>query len=112
MTKKLQGNGLWESSRMMLPEHKEAILRSNQQLKSKLRPVLDEQETEGIVRNLSESLRHGREVSLTVYGEFSDERMTGVVKAFDPAIRRICLQGPAEPAGKVWICLEDIMSAE
>lgn len=109
MTKKLQGNGLWESSRMMLPEHKEAILRSSRQMQSKLRPVLDEQETEGIMRNLSESLRYGREVRLTVYGEFSDERMTGVVTAFDPAFRRIRLQGATE---KVWMSLEDILSAE
>ncbi|BFH15030.1 hypothetical protein J6TS7_14890 [Paenibacillus dendritiformis] len=26
MSKKLQKNGLWESSRMMLPQHKEALL--------------------------------------------------------------------------------------
>ena len=26
MTKKLEGNGLWESSRMMLPQHKEQLL--------------------------------------------------------------------------------------
>jgi hypothetical protein len=25
MSKKLEGNGLWESSRMMLPQHKEAV---------------------------------------------------------------------------------------
>jgi hypothetical protein len=28
MTKKLEGNGLWESSRMMLPQHKEQSLRT------------------------------------------------------------------------------------
>lgn len=26
MTKKLEANGLWESSRMMLPEHKESLI--------------------------------------------------------------------------------------
>jgi hypothetical protein len=26
MGKKLEGNGMWESSRMMLPEHREALL--------------------------------------------------------------------------------------
>lgn len=31
MSKKLQGNGLWESSRMLLPQHKEQSLLSEQQ---------------------------------------------------------------------------------
>ncbi|KHF36751.1 hypothetical protein CM49_01057 [Paenibacillus sp. P1XP2] len=32
MSKKLQGNGLFESSRMMLPEHREAYIRHQQRL--------------------------------------------------------------------------------
>ncbi|MET3207228.1 UNVERIFIED_CONTAM: hypothetical protein ABIC26_000162 [Paenibacillus sp. PvR008] len=27
MSKKLEGNGIWESSRIIIPEHKEAYLR-------------------------------------------------------------------------------------
>lgn len=44
--KKLEGNGLWESSRMMLPEHKEAINRQQNKEGRKVRPTLDAQEIE------------------------------------------------------------------
>lgn len=42
--KKLEGNGLWEGSRMILPEHKRRIIQDEQQQMKKERPVLDEQE--------------------------------------------------------------------
>lgn len=38
--KKLEGNGLWESSRMMLPEHKETIIRRQLEEGRKNKPVL------------------------------------------------------------------------
>lgn len=46
MTKKLEGNGLWESSRMMLPEHKETIIYKQHEEGRKQRPELDAQEIE------------------------------------------------------------------
>jgi hypothetical protein len=33
MAKKLEGNGMWESSRMMLPEHRQAIIEQNRYIK-------------------------------------------------------------------------------
>ncbi len=44
MSKKLQGNGLWESSRMMLPEHKETIIQHRYEFGRRSRPTIDEQE--------------------------------------------------------------------
>ena len=38
--KKLEGNGLWESSRMMLPEHKETIIRRQLEGAGRLGPRL------------------------------------------------------------------------
>ncbi|WP_408895379.1 hypothetical protein [Paenibacillus taichungensis] len=32
MSKKLEANGLWESSRMMLPQHKERIIQHRTQI--------------------------------------------------------------------------------
>lgn len=39
MSKKLQKNGLWESSRMMLPQHKEALLNRRLDLDQPARPA-------------------------------------------------------------------------
>ncbi|MEK3721961.1 hypothetical protein [Paenibacillus sp. FSL H8-0034] len=47
MSKKLEGNGRWESSRMMLPQHKEALInRQNPDLESKpvQKPTAEEHE--------------------------------------------------------------------
>lgn len=41
MSKKLTGNGLWESSRMMLPEHREQFLEQRRSLKKHEKPSLD-----------------------------------------------------------------------
>lgn len=43
ISKKLEGNGLWESSRMILSEHKERIYQYRVELSKKQRPTLDEQ---------------------------------------------------------------------
>ncbi|MDT2241397.1 hypothetical protein P7H22_15005 [Paenibacillus larvae] len=40
MSKKLTGNGLWESSRMMLPEHREQLLEQRRELKNMQSPYL------------------------------------------------------------------------
>ncbi|SEB67899.1 hypothetical protein SAMN05443246_1552 [Paenibacillus sp. GP183] len=42
MGKKLEANGLWESSRMMLPEHKDATRRQAKQIDRLVRPTLDD----------------------------------------------------------------------
>ncbi|WCR29178.1 hypothetical protein L3476_10905 [Paenibacillus thiaminolyticus] len=39
MSKKLQKNGLWESSRMMLPQHKEALLNRRLDLDQPAQPA-------------------------------------------------------------------------
>jgi hypothetical protein len=56
MGKKLEGNGMWESSRMMLPEHKESLLEQNRHLKDFARPVLDEQEIQAVEEAICRSL--------------------------------------------------------
>lgn len=39
-------NMLWEGSRMILPEHKKAMLALNREQHRKVRPVFDDQELE------------------------------------------------------------------
>ncbi|HEY4390437.1 MAG TPA: YolD-like family protein [Paenibacillus sp.] len=109
MTGKLQGNGMWESSRMMLPEHKEAILRSNRHLQKRTRVQLDEQELERVSRILMESLHEGREIALRLFDEYEDRGLYGTVTRLDPGGRRVCLQ---TDSGMEWVLWRDIVSAE
>lgn len=109
MRGKLYGNGLWESSRMMLPEHKEAILRSNRNQERKERSVLDEQELERISRVLAASLQTKKPVRLRLFGEWQGREVLGTVTRVDPGGRRACLR---TEAGLEWIALADIVGAE
>ncbi|MFK4302332.1 hypothetical protein ABH892_002436 [Paenibacillus sp. RC254] len=44
MGKKLEGNGIWESSRIIIPEHKEAYLKLMKDRQRRGKPELDDQE--------------------------------------------------------------------
>jgi hypothetical protein len=77
MSVKLQGNGLFGSARMMLPEHKERIVGHNQESEmsrymakhKQERPIRDEFELEELGNQLSEAKEEETEVSLVLWGE-------------------------------------------
>ncbi|WP_163857962.1 YolD-like family protein [Paenibacillus elgii] len=83
MSKKLEGNGLFESSRMMLPEHKEAYLLHQQTLNKKTRPQLDDQEMEYIFRCLGESIQFKTCITLILFEEYDEIEVAGTVIQID-----------------------------
>ncbi|NMO94609.1 YolD-like family protein [Paenibacillus lemnae] len=100
--KKLTGNGLWESSRMMLFEHKDAIISKQEHKQIQKRPVLDEQQTERIAEKLSQAYRSKQQVQVLVFGDYGSSRMRGMISRIDPQLQRIRL-------GNTWISLSDIL---
>nr|WP_154892610.1 YolD-like family protein [Paenibacillus xylanexedens] len=66
MAKKLIDNGLFESSRLILPEHKVAWLTQQEQILEKKIPVLDGQELEQIHRTLIDSYNRRLRIRITV----------------------------------------------
>ena len=92
MSRKLEGNGLWESSRMILPEHKERIRLRRKELGRRQRPELDPMERERQARLLAESAAKGTAVCVTLFGEFGDRKLTGVVTHTDAVYGRIRLR--------------------
>lgn len=106
--KKLEGNGLWESSRMMLPEHKEAIIRQQLEEGRKDRPTLDSQEMEMIEQALAESFHTRRKIKLRLFNEYEDVECTGTVVVIHTFRREIKL---ATGLGEwEWVKIEDIVS--
>ncbi|MBD7967867.1 YolD-like family protein [Paenibacillus gallinarum] len=92
MSKKLQQNGLFESSRMMLPEHREAYVQHQQKLAPRSRPILDPQAFEEMSRLLAESLMLKEPVTIVLFDEWEDVHLTGTVVKFDQAGRTIRIQ--------------------
>ncbi|MEC0201495.1 YolD-like family protein [Paenibacillus lautus] len=107
--KKLEGNGLWESSRMMLPEHKETIIRRQLEEGRKDRPTLDPQEMELIESALAESFHEHRMITVRLFDEYEDTALTGIVVLIHTFRREIKLSMAEEESR--WIKIDDITSA-
>jgi hypothetical protein len=105
MRKKLEGNGLWESSRMMLPEHKERILEVNHELDRKEKPILDPYKREEINERLSNAYRNGEAVRLVLWDPFENRSISGVITKLDVLAYRILIDGQ-------WVKLTGILEVE
>ncbi|KOP66725.1 hypothetical protein AMS62_16890 [Bacillus sp. FJAT-18019] len=107
--KKLEGNGLWESSRMMLPEHKETIIRRQLEEGRRERPILDPQEMELIESALAESFHEHHQVTVRLFDEYGNTELVGIVVLIHTFRREIKLSITEEEWH--WIKIDDIVSA-
>ncbi|ASA23506.1 YolD-like family protein [Paenibacillus donghaensis] len=108
MSKKLELNGLWESSRMMLPEHKARILSDERETLRKEKPVLDEQKQEEIECTLALSLRSHVRVTVVLFDPFKDVEVSGFVTSIHTHSREFKLQWAEEWK---WIDVDNIVEA-
>lgn len=98
-------NLLWESSRIILPEHREALIEWRKKRNMKQKPVLDEQAWEEYARLIQESMQTGRLVTVHVYDPYEDIKITGQVVQIDRQRIRF-----THDYKKTWIPFEDILS--
>jgi len=103
--KKLSGNGLWESSRMMLFEHRDALIERQSEQTLRARPLLDEQFQYDIAEKLSSAFQHHQAVHIRIYGGKQDKFQTGVISRLDSMTKRIRLNDH-------WIPLSDILDVQ
>ncbi|MEF3301696.1 YolD-like family protein [Paenibacillus sp. GYB003] len=96
MGKKLEGNGLFESSRMMLPEHREQLVRRRDESGCRRRPSLDDQLLEQFALLLLESLEGHGEVAVGVFDPVRDDVVRGRVVQIDFTLRRIKMANDTE----------------
>jgi hypothetical protein len=105
--KKLRGNGLWESSRIILPEFREAITNQRLSLNGRQKPEYDEQRVEELSAAIAEAIMSGAATAVTTFGDYGDKTMVGVVMKIDPIERVIRLRMRADT---VQISLEEIIN--
>ncbi|MEK5061018.1 YolD-like family protein [Paenibacillus sp. FSL H7-0326] len=106
--KKLQGNGIFESSRMILPEYREAFIQreeAKQREEQRIRKNFDQQEVERIVRIMSESMQVKSNIDIQLYDDYEDTHVIGIVEQLDPYGKRFRVDGE-------WFKLRDIISIE
>ncbi|OBZ08064.1 YolD-like family protein [Bacillus sp. FJAT-26390] len=102
--KKLEGNGMWESSRMMLPEHKVALNAWDIERQKRQRIHLDEQEWEDVSRSVQESMQRREPIKLKMFHEFEDLEVNGIVDRVDQLQGRFMVDGE-------WFLIKDIEGA-
>ncbi|WP_375103752.1 YolD-like family protein [Paenibacillus sp. RS8] len=107
--KKLEGNGLWESSRMMLPEHKVRILRDEYEQLRREKPEIDSQEWELIDLALYHSMEDHAPVTLKLFDPFNERIAKGIVMKVDRELKRIKLRWSEEDWD--WIEMSEIIAA-
>lgn len=106
MGKKLEKNGLWESSRMMLPEHKVRIIRDEREMLRRIKPILDEQKLEEIECTLALSLRSHVRVTVVLFDPFENTTTSGFVTSIHTHSREFKLQWAEEWK---WINVDDLV---
>jgi hypothetical protein len=109
MSKKLEKNGLWESSRMMLPQHREAFVVSRQTQNKRDKPYLHDDEFELIVRCIKESYYTQKTIDVQWVHEQQYEYTTGNVSKIDEHSQRIKLQKEED---MTWIPFDSIVSVK
>ncbi|MFH5181174.1 YolD-like family protein [Paenibacillus sp. TAB 01] len=85
-------NMFWESSRMILPQHKEASIHQAKQSVKRFKPEFSEEEMGEMFGRLQVAKANTIEVTITVYGELDDQVITGNVTGLDPRLRLIKIE--------------------
>ncbi|KPV57892.1 hypothetical protein QJ48_19755 [Paenibacillus sp. A3] len=82
MSAKSSGNGIWESSNMMIPQHRERSVQQERETEKQVR--LDtEEEQEELFGRLRASFSNTLEVEITVFGECENRKIGGIVTGLD-----------------------------
>ncbi|KYG31979.1 YolD-like family protein [Alkalihalobacillus trypoxylicola] len=78
-----RGNLLWESSRMFLPEHKEALLKLKQTEQEVPKPELDEQAFEELGMTVLNALNHTLSVKVHYWDDGQLKEESGIIARVD-----------------------------
>lgn len=102
-------NMMWESSRMMLPEHKEAILKQNKSVNKKVKPILDEQRIEELVRTIAVAVFAEQTVKIQLFDEYEYIYLYGKIDKIQPESKQLKIR--ADDSYE-WVKLDDVMEIE
>ena len=104
-----RGNKLWEAHRIILPEHRAALLEKDfEEHHFFPRPEIDEDKLAEMSETIGAAMAEGRLVTVQVYERYGPRAVTMLPKKFDEASR--CIVGLSQLGEeRVRIPLEDII---
>ncbi|MCP1306960.1 YolD-like family protein [Paenibacillus tyrfis] len=83
MSTKLSGNGIWESSNMMIPQHRERSVQQERETEKQVRPELTEDEQRELFGRLRSSWSNTLKVTVTFYDGRQYREISGIVSEMD-----------------------------
>lgn len=103
MSKKLEANGLWESSRMMLPQHKERIIQHRTHIHVQTKPILHEDEWEIMAQHIEMSLNYTLPATIEIFHESGNRYIHGSSHPSVPLERKSKLKWRMDLNGSILI---------
>lgn len=77
-------NLMWESSRMMLPEHKARIRKHQKELTKRTKPIIDEQQMALFSQIISDAMKQNLDLRIQLFHPYHDHFVTGKVEKVVP----------------------------
>lgn len=77
---------------MMLPQHKERIVEHERSTHKQTKPELTDEERQEMFGKLAASKANTLEVAVTVFGEYENRVITGIVTGLDPRRHLVKIQ--------------------
>lgn len=93
----------WESSRMMLPEHVEALLEQKRENKKIPKPTIDEQQFIEIGYVVMSSLRAELTIRVTIWKDGQFIHYEGIVEKVDHQMKYIIIYKDEDEFERLWI---------
>jgi hypothetical protein len=106
MCHKLEGNGLWESSRMILPEHRKAIQRQMREQNKRTKPTLAQEEIDYIGEIVARSYHFKAAATFVLFDEYEDVEITGIVTRVDQQLKRFRVDHDGD---WTWVKFDDVL---
>lgn len=100
-------NLMWESSRMMLPEHVAALNEQKRESMKKARPELDEQAFLEIFYSIDEAYNSQSLVKVIIFDDYEDREYIGVITKVDQQLKKIKLEQDEDQYE--WVQVENIL---
>src|SRR5690625_777232 len=99
-------NLMWESSRMMLPEHVSTLQKRKREKQKRIKPEFDEQYLSELATKIAEAKQEEYTVLVSVFDEYEDVEVIGQITYIDQQLRRLKLEHADDIE---WIHLDDIL---
>ncbi len=97
-------NLMWESSRFMLPQHKDLIVELRKEENRQPKPTLSEEAINEIAKIIQESFNDRLYIKLTIYDPYDNYTLSGHVEKMDFINGKIKIKN-------IWIKFIDIIEA-